>query len=84
MDFDLRYPIGWLLTSYGVILAVEGALARSTILGLNVNLYWGVFMTACGLAALVLARRRPDADRHAPKRHSPRPAARPYVARDGR
>jgi len=26
--------------------------------GLNVNLYWGGFMTVCGLAALYLARRK--------------------------
>ena len=58
MRLDLRYPIGLLLTSYGAILAIEGAVVRATVLGLNVNLYWGAFMTACGLGALYLARRR--------------------------
>jgi hypothetical protein len=58
MEFDLRYPIGWLLASYGVILAVEGVLTRATVRGPNVDLYWGLFMAACGLAALLLARRR--------------------------
>jgi hypothetical protein len=58
MHLDLRYPIGLLLTTYGVILAVEGAIVQATVLGLNVNLYWGAVMTACGLVALYLARRR--------------------------
>jgi hypothetical protein len=58
MHLDLRYPIGLLLTTYGVILALQGATVRATVLGLNVNLYWGAVMTACGLAALYLARRR--------------------------
>jgi len=58
MHLDLRYPIGLLLTTYGVILAIEGAIVRATVLGLNVNLIWGAIMTACGLGALYLARRR--------------------------
>jgi hypothetical protein len=58
MHLDLRYPIGLLLTTYGVILAVEGAIVQATVLGLNVNLYWGAVMTAYGLVALYLARRR--------------------------
>lgn len=56
MRLDLRYPIGLLLTIYGAILAVHGAVARSLVLGLNVNLYWGLVMIACGLGALYLAR----------------------------
>jgi hypothetical protein len=58
MHFDLRYPIGLLLTTYGAILAIQGAIVRATVLGLNVNLYWGVVMIVCGLGALYLARRR--------------------------
>lgn len=57
MHLDLRYPIGLLLTAYGAILAVQGAVVRATVLGLNVNLYWGVVMIACGLGAIYLARR---------------------------
>ena len=57
MHFDLRYPIGLLLTTYGAILAFEGAVSRATVLDLNVNLYWGGFMIVCGVAAIVLARR---------------------------
>ena len=57
MHLDLRYPIGLLLTTYGAILAFEGAMFRATVLGLNVNLYWGVVMIGCGLGAIYLARR---------------------------
>ena len=58
MHLDLRYPIGVLLTTYGVILAVQGAVVEAKVLGLNVNLYWGAAMTVCGLAALYFARRK--------------------------
>jgi membrane protein implicated in regulation of membrane protease activity len=57
MHLDIRYPIGLLLTAYGAILAVQGALARVRVLGVNIDLYWGVFMAVCGLVALYLARR---------------------------
>lgn len=57
MHLDLRYPIGLLLTMYGAILVLEGAMFRATVLGLNVNLYWGGFMIVCGLGAIGLARR---------------------------
>jgi hypothetical protein len=56
MHLDLRYPIGLLLTTYGAILAFEGAMFRATVLDLNVNLYWGAVMIVCGLGAIVLAR----------------------------
>jgi hypothetical protein len=58
VQLDLRYPIGLLLTTYGVILAGHGAMVGATVLGLNVNLFWGAFMIVCGLAAVWLARRR--------------------------
>jgi hypothetical protein len=58
MHLDLRYPIGLLLTLYGVILAIRGLIARADVLGLNVNLYWGALMVICGLGALYLARRK--------------------------
>jgi hypothetical protein len=58
MHLDLRYPIGLLLTLYGVILAIQGAVADAKVLGLNVNLYWGAVMFGCGLGALYLARRK--------------------------
>ena len=58
MHFDLRYPIGLLLTTFGAILAIQGAIVQETVLDLNVNLYWGGVMIVCGLGALYLARRR--------------------------
>jgi hypothetical protein len=56
MHLDLRYPIGLLLTLYGVILAIQGLIAEAKVLGLNVNLYWGAVMITCGVGALYLAR----------------------------
>ena len=58
MHLDLRYAIGLLLTTYGAILAARGLAVPAMVLGLNVNLYWGAVMIACGVAALVLAMRR--------------------------
>ncbi|HUL74692.1 MAG TPA: hypothetical protein VLT86_16395 [Vicinamibacterales bacterium] len=58
MHLDLRYPIGLLLTLYGAILALQGAFVRATVLGLNVNLYWGGVMIVAGVTALYFARRR--------------------------
>ena len=57
MHLDLRYPIGLLLILYGVILAIQGLIAKAKVLGLNVNLYWGVVMVTCGVGALYLARK---------------------------
>ena len=64
MHLDLRYPIGLLLTTYGAILAFEGAVSRATVLDLNVNLYWGGIMIVCGLGAVVLARRHNPGTSH--------------------
>jgi hypothetical protein len=62
MHLDVRYPIGLLLTLYGLILAIQGLMAGATVLGLNVNLYWGAVMTVCGLTVLYFAkvRLKPD------------------------
>lgn len=59
MRLDLRYPIGLLLAIYGVILVLQGALVRATVLGLNVDVYWGAVMIVCGLGALYVARSVP-------------------------
>jgi hypothetical protein len=58
MHFDLRYPIGLLLTTYGGILVLQGVFVGASVLGLNVNLYWGAIMMACGLGMLYFARRK--------------------------
>ncbi len=54
---DLRYPIGLLLSIYGAILAADGLVEHTEVLGLNVNLWWGVVMLASGLVALAFAYR---------------------------
>jgi hypothetical protein len=58
MHLDLRYPIGLLLTTYGAILAIDGAIVQARVLGLNVNLYWGAFMFVCGVGSLYFAWHR--------------------------
>jgi hypothetical protein len=58
MHLDLRYPIGLLLVVYGAILAVQGTVVGAVVLGLNVNLYWGITMLMCGAGTLYFARRR--------------------------
>lgn len=58
MRLDLRYPISLLLTTYGVILTVQGAIVGTKVLGLNVNLYWGAAMALCGLVVFYFAHRR--------------------------
>jgi hypothetical protein len=58
MHLDLRYPIGLLLTLYGVILAIQGAITGVKVLGLNVDLDWGAVMVTCGLGTLYLAHRK--------------------------
>lgn len=58
MQLDLRYPIGGLLSLYGGILVVQGAIVGDKVLGFNVNLIWGATMLICGVAVLALAKRR--------------------------
>ncbi|HZR25384.1 MAG TPA: hypothetical protein VFA59_17440 [Vicinamibacterales bacterium] len=57
MHFDIRYPIGLLLVTYGALLSAHGIIVHATVLDLNVNLYWGAFMLVSGAWALYLARR---------------------------
>jgi hypothetical protein len=66
MNLDLRLPIGLMFTIMGLLLAGFGLLSDKAIyarsLGINVNLWWGLVMTAFGLTMLALvrrARRRP-------------------------
>lgn len=61
MGLDIRYPIGGLFVALGLILAIYGMLSDPAIyqrsLGVNINLWWGLLMTAGGLVSLYLARR---------------------------
>ncbi len=61
---DLKLPIGWLLSAYGLLLTAYGLLAKkgthAISLGLNVNLIWGILTLAIGggfLLAAFLKRR---------------------------
>ena len=60
MAFDLRTPIGWLFTVYGVLLVARGALPVAghplLSLGLNINLVWGAVLLVFGLGLLIAVR----------------------------
>jgi hypothetical protein len=49
---DLKLPIGWLLSAYGVLLTVYGLVTKKEMyaisLGLNLNLIWGLLTFAIG------------------------------------
>jgi hypothetical protein len=56
---DLKLPIGWLLSAYGVLLTVYGLLTKKEMyaisLGINLNLIWGLVMIVIGGAFLLTA-----------------------------
>jgi hypothetical protein len=56
---DLKLPIGWLLSVYGLGLGVYGLATAKEIyeksLGVNVNLIWGILMLAVGGGFLLAA-----------------------------
>ena len=62
MNFDLRLPIGLMFSLFGAILTVYGLISRPEIyersLGINVNLWWGVFLLIFGLLMLFFALRK--------------------------
>jgi len=61
---DLKLPIGWLLSAYGVLLAVYGLVTKKEMyavsLGLNLNLVWGILMLAIGGGFLLAAFLKKD------------------------
>jgi hypothetical protein len=61
MSLDIRYPIGWMFSLFGVILALFGLLGDKQIysrsLGININFDAGLGLLAFGLVMLLLARR---------------------------
>jgi hypothetical protein len=63
---DLKLPIGWLLSAYGVLLGVYGLVTKKEMyeksLGLNLNLAWGILMLAIGGFFLLAAFLRGRAD----------------------
>ena len=59
---DLRLPIGYVFTIYGVMLTAYGICTKgnemySKSLGINVNLTWGVVLLIFGLTMLYFAKR---------------------------
>jgi len=59
---DLRLPIGYVFTIYGIMLTAYGAITKgsemySKSLGINVNLIWGVVLLIFGLAMYFAAKR---------------------------
>jgi predicted MFS family arabinose efflux permease len=61
MSFDLRLPVGLMFTVFGLILTGVGLFGGPALteqsLGINMNLWWGLIMTAFGLLMLLLAWR---------------------------
>jgi len=61
MSLDIRYPIGWMFSLFGVILALFGLLGDKQIysrsLGININFDAGLGLLAFGFLMLLLAWR---------------------------
>ena len=62
MDLDVRLPIGLMFTLFGVLLAVFGLASDPRIfaehsLGIDVDLDWGLVLSAFGVTMLALALR---------------------------
>ncbi len=59
---DLRLPIGYVFTIYGIMLTIYGLLTKggemyAKSLGINVNIIWGIVMLVFGLLMLFFAKR---------------------------
>ena len=61
---DLKLPIGWLLSAYGVLLGIYGLVTKKEMyaksLGFNLNVVWGVLMLAIGAGFLLAAFLKKD------------------------
>ena len=61
MGLDIRLPIGFLFSIFGVLLIAYGVLSDPAIyqrsLGININLEWGIVMLVFGGIMLALGRR---------------------------
>jgi len=59
MNFDLRLPLGLMLTLFGSMLAIYGLVADKAVfaksLGINIDLGWGLVMLVLGVLMLVFA-----------------------------
>ena len=64
---DLRLPIGYVFTIYGIILVIYGFITKggemySKSLGMNVNISWGAVMLVFGLVMLFFAKKGKKTD----------------------
>jgi hypothetical protein len=68
MGLDIRWPIGLMFSLVGVLLIAFGAatsdtdIYKSTSLGININLIWGVVLLVFGalmLLGAILGRKKP-------------------------
>ena len=75
MDFDLRLPIGGLFVLFGVILTGDGLFAHRLVLGINVNLWWGLVMLLFGALMLGFAVASKKAVPAPPREGGQRPRA---------
>jgi hypothetical protein len=62
MGLDIRYPIGLMFGTIGLVMVVYGALTGGDpmyqrSLGINVNLWWGAVLFVFGAAMLFFARK---------------------------
>ncbi len=66
MGFDIRLPIGMMLSVLGALIGIYGLMTKGSdmyvrhSLGININLWWGAAMLLFGLGMLLLARRGPS------------------------
>jgi len=80
MQLDIRVPIGFMFTLLGAILSVYGLFtasdkaAHERSLGININLWWGLFILAFGVVMLLLA--------HFARKKQPSPPADQRVKED--
>jgi hypothetical protein len=60
MGLDIRLPIGFLFSIFGVLLIAYGVVSDPAIyqrsLGININLEWGIVMLVFGGIMLALGR----------------------------
>lgn len=63
MKLDIRMPMGVMFVIVGLILVVYGAITGADVetyrrlLGMNINLVWGLLLFFIGAVMVVLARR---------------------------
>ncbi|GAC1305360.1 MAG: hypothetical protein NVSMB10_09210 [Steroidobacteraceae bacterium] len=71
MHIDIRVPLGLMVGIVGLLLVVFGLWGDGAIyersLGINVNLWWGMTMSAFGAVMLWLGRRASSARRRRPQ-----------------